>query len=212
EDTLRVKILVLGDSGVGKSSLVHLLTNHSELTNPAWTVGCSLQVGLHEYRSELTGQAERLFFLEFWDIGGYPMHKNSRGVFYHGVHGILLVHDLTNRKTELNLSRWLHESCLGADTPPVLVIGAKSDLCKADALAKRPNGGEAAPRIGCPEILLSCVDTRSLSAGTTNAVKLDRFYDQVIEYRLRPRASTPPRVGQAISRPNRQQSKLLHGE
>uniref|UniRef100_A0A1I8IN36 Roc domain-containing protein n=1 Tax=Macrostomum lignano TaxID=282301 RepID=A0A1I8IN36_9PLAT len=75
-----VKILVLGDSGVGKSSLVHLLTNHSELTNPAWTVGCSLQVGLHEYRSELTGQAERLFFLEFWDIGGYPMHKNSRGV------------------------------------------------------------------------------------------------------------------------------------
>uniref|UniRef100_A0A1I8F6Q3 Protein kinase domain-containing protein n=1 Tax=Macrostomum lignano TaxID=282301 RepID=A0A1I8F6Q3_9PLAT len=146
-----------------------------ELTNPAWTVGCSLQVGLHEYRSELTGQAERLFFLEFLDIGGYPMHKNSA-------------------RLSSILVAGLHESCLGADTPPVLGDWRKSDLCKADTLAKRPNGGEAAARIGCPEILLSCVDTRSLSAGTTNAVKLDRFYDQ------------------AISRPNRQQSKLLHGE
>uniref|UniRef100_A0A8C9G333 RABL3 n=1 Tax=Pavo cristatus TaxID=9049 RepID=A0A8C9G333_PAVCR len=40
----RVKVLVLGDSGVGKSSLVHLLCHNQVLGNPSWTVGCSVDV------------------------------------------------------------------------------------------------------------------------------------------------------------------------
>uniref|UniRef100_H2T4B9 RAB, member of RAS oncogene family-like 3 n=1 Tax=Takifugu rubripes TaxID=31033 RepID=H2T4B9_TAKRU len=42
----RVKVLVLGDSGVGKSSLVHLLCQNQVLGNPSWTVGCSVDSSL----------------------------------------------------------------------------------------------------------------------------------------------------------------------
>jgi len=40
----RVKVLLLGDTGVGKTSLVHLLCNGKVLANPQWTVGCHFEV------------------------------------------------------------------------------------------------------------------------------------------------------------------------
>ncbi|XP_063592602.1 rab-like protein 3 [Penaeus indicus] len=103
----KVKILVVGDSGVGKSSLVHLICHGQALSNSSWTIGCSVEVRVHEYREGTPSQ--RPYFVELWDVGGSNSHKNARHVFYNPVHGIILVHDLTNRKSQLNLRRWLSE-------------------------------------------------------------------------------------------------------
>lgn len=46
----RVKILVLGDSGVGKTSLVHLVSRGEPLSQISYTVGAAVEVKLHEYR------------------------------------------------------------------------------------------------------------------------------------------------------------------
>ena len=46
---------------------------------------------------------------ELLDVGGSQSHRNSRHVFYNNFHGIILVHDLTNRKSQLNLEKWLAE-------------------------------------------------------------------------------------------------------
>lgn len=62
---------------------------------------------LHEYKEDTSSQ--KTFFVEFFDIGGSLSHKNSRGVFYQQVNGIILVHDLTNRKSHENLKNWLLE-------------------------------------------------------------------------------------------------------
>ena len=43
------------------------------------------------------------------DIGGSHSQRNTRHVFMHMCHGIILVHDLTNRKSCLNLDKWLAE-------------------------------------------------------------------------------------------------------
>lgn len=89
--------------GVGKTSLVHLIALNEALVSPGWTVGCSVEVKLHEYKENQT------FFIELFDIGGSMSHQNTRGVFYNPTHGIILVHDLTNRKSHENLQRWLYE-------------------------------------------------------------------------------------------------------
>lgn len=52
---------------------------------------------------------EERYFVEFWDIGGSANHANTRSVFYDNVHGVILVHDLTNKKSEANLGKWLTE-------------------------------------------------------------------------------------------------------
>ena len=50
-----------------------------------------------------------IFNIELWDVGGSHSHRNSRHVFYSNFHGIILVHDLANRKSQQNLEKWLHE-------------------------------------------------------------------------------------------------------
>uniref|UniRef100_A0A6Q2Z6E1 RABL3 n=1 Tax=Esox lucius TaxID=8010 RepID=A0A6Q2Z6E1_ESOLU len=66
----RVKVLVLGDSGVGKSSLVHLLCQNQVLGNPSWTVGCSVDVRVRMVANFelLTFDANRLFSCLFLSL------------------------------------------------------------------------------------------------------------------------------------------------
>jgi len=79
----------------------------------------------------------KTFFVDLWDVGGSQGHANSRSIFYNGLNGIILVHDLSNRKSEGNLSRWLAEIFASSDEefdpeqflhhPPILVVGTKLD-------------------------------------------------------------------------------------
>lgn len=103
----RVRILVLGDSGVGKTSLVHLIANGQPLSHITYTIGASIEVKLHEYREGTP--AQKTFWIELCDIGGSHGHRNSRHVFYKDYQGLILVHDLTNRKSQQNLEKWLRE-------------------------------------------------------------------------------------------------------
>lgn len=92
---------------MGKTSLVHLIAHNEALVSPGWTIGCSAEVKLHEYKDSTS--SSKTFFIELFDIGGSISHQNTRGVFYNPTNGIILVHDLTNRKSHENLQRWLYE-------------------------------------------------------------------------------------------------------
>nr|CAH7736846.1 unnamed protein product [Callosobruchus chinensis] len=211
----RVKILVLGDTGVGKTSFVNLAAHNEPLRSPSWTVGCSVEVKLHEYKAGTKDQ--KTYFVEFWDVGGSQIHRNARSVFYPPCHGAILVHDLTNSKSEKNLNKWVREivnkrerkysdyeapditmitspntsiyidkmidqeSMIGNSSLPFLVIGTKVDLFEA----KKSYSSFIANHLGVDEIVLDCRQSRYLAAGTSNAVKLSRFYDKVIESKLR---------------------------
>ena len=78
------------------------------LVIPRFRIGIkSLQVKLHEFMEGT--QQQKSFFVELWDVGGSHSQRNTRHVFFHTVHGIILVHDLANRKSCHNLGRWLAE-------------------------------------------------------------------------------------------------------
>lgn len=86
---------------------MHLIAHNEPLISPGWTVGCSVEVKLHEYKEGTSSQ--QTYFIELFDIAGSISHKNTRSVFYNPTHGIIMVHDLTNRKSHENLQRWLYE-------------------------------------------------------------------------------------------------------
>lgn len=203
----RVRVMVLGDSGVGKTSFVHLAANNEPVRAPGWTIGCSVEVKLHEYKEGTPGQVS--YFIELWDVGGSRNHRNTRHVFYNPCHGVILVHDLTNSKSEANLRKWLqelincdmnngyHESLnenldvenlFGSTQIPILIIGTKLDLADDKPLSRR---SKLATQFNAEEILLDCRQTRYLAAGTSNAVKLSRFYDKVIERRYNSQTASP---------------------
>ncbi|XP_014773972.1 rab-like protein 3 isoform X3 [Octopus bimaculoides] len=193
----------IGLRGVGKTSLVQLLCHGEATNNPAYTIGCSVEVALHEYKAGTAD--ERTYFVELWDIGGATQHKNSRYIFYNPFHGIILVHDLTNRKSHQNLRKWLTEvlnkgtskgnnreynECdfdpeqFAGNQIPILVVGTKVDLAQSlrdNFLSKRSTVAE---ECGAGEINLDCKQKKFLAPGSTNAVKVAKFFDKVIERRF----------------------------
>jgi Rab-like protein 3 len=160
EDAPKCRIVVVGNPGVGKTSFVHLLANGSILLNPRWTCGCYLEVVAHVRENQAN-------VMELWDVGANPKFKKSRRVFYKplpsssspmsleqpesDIDGIILVHDLSNRKSYANLTGWLREVMReisetneivfdhdllfngGNNSLPVIVIGTKADLINQDS-------------------------------------------------------------------------------
>jgi hypothetical protein len=55
-----------------------------------------------------TRSGERVF-IELWDIGGFARFADSRSIFYHSADGLLLIHDVTNRNSYVNLKRHMRE-------------------------------------------------------------------------------------------------------
>ena len=198
-DIETVKIVVVGDSGVGKTSLVHLICQNEPCAKPSWTIGCSVDVRIHEFREGLPEQ--RTYCVELWDVGGSAAHTNTRRVFYGGAHGVILVHDLSNRKTQNTLAGWLAEvlsreagdaasfdpeTFAGSASAqlPVLVVASKPDLAEQRRAAHlQRQASRFADECGAQEITVDCLSARSLAAGSSNAVKLSRFFDKVIERR-----------------------------
>ena len=197
------KILVLGDSGVGKSSLVHILCHNTVLTNPTWTIGASVEVKLHSYKegsSEVTNQ--KSVILEFFDVGGSLQHQGSRDIFYNNYHGVMFVHDLTNKKSLKNLLKWKEEliaKCCESTQGsmenvmrsfdyrkdmflpvPVLIVGTKSDALPSPTRLDRISS--LSKELGAYDtVKLSCLQPTTVQPGTSCAVSLSKFYDKVLE-------------------------------
>lgn len=91
----KIKIVVVGDSGVGKTSLVHLISHQEILKKSNCTIGCSVDVKLHEYKDGTHQQ--KSYFVEFYDTGGNSNYRKSARMFFAGADGIILVHGITCR-------------------------------------------------------------------------------------------------------------------
>ncbi|KAB5556576.1 hypothetical protein DKX38_007485 [Salix brachista] len=121
----QVRVLIVGDSGVGKTSLVHLIIKGSSITRPPQTIGCTVGVKHITYgnsgssSSSIKGDSERDFFIELWDVSGHERYKDCRSLFYSQINGefhtfsmancVIFVHDLSQRRTKTSLQKWASE-------------------------------------------------------------------------------------------------------
>ncbi|XP_043722645.1 small GTPase LIP1-like [Telopea speciosissima] len=143
----QVRVLIVGDSGVGKTSLVHLIVKGSSISRPPQTIGCSVGVKHTTYGSpssssnSIKGDAERDFFVELWDVSGHERYKDCRSLFYSQINGVIFVYDLSQRRTKTSLQKWAAEisatgtfsAPLGSGGPgglpvPYIVVGNKADI------------------------------------------------------------------------------------
>ncbi|ORX43833.1 P-loop containing nucleoside triphosphate hydrolase protein [Piromyces finnis] len=98
----RIKILTLGDSFVGKSTLIKAYCEGKFITDYIPTIGIDFGV-----RTTTIENVE--VKINFWDVAGDPLYFEVRNEFYKDTHGVLLVFDLSTRKTFENLIQWLTE-------------------------------------------------------------------------------------------------------
>ncbi|BGO96156.1 hypothetical protein NBRC10512_002462 [Rhodotorula toruloides] len=122
EYDLLFKLLLIGDSGVGKSCLLLRFADDTYTESYISTIGVDFKIRT----IELEGKTVKL---QIWDTAGQERFRTITSSYYRGAHGIIVVYDVTDADTFSNVKQWLQEidryACEGVNK---LLVGNKSDL------------------------------------------------------------------------------------
>ena len=116
------KLVLIGDSGVGKTNILsrYLTNQFSASTQP--TVGV-------EFGSKIIKKGEKLIKLQIWDTAGQERYKSITSAYYKGAKGAFVVYDISRKSTFDNVDKWINElKNNGSEDVFILLVGNKSDL------------------------------------------------------------------------------------
>ncbi|CAN6458331.1 unnamed protein product [Victoria cruziana] len=123
------KIVLIGDSGVGKSNLLSRFTRNEFCLESKSTIGV-------EFATRTLQVEGRTVKAQIWDTAGQERYRAITSAYYRGALGALLVYDVTKPTTFENVGRWLKELRDHADSNIVIMlIGNKTDLKHLRAVA-----------------------------------------------------------------------------
>ncbi|MEM3586998.1 MAG: Rab family GTPase [Candidatus Jordarchaeaceae archaeon] len=156
------KVLLLGDGGVGKTTLKNRYTEG--LVDPIYKCTIGVDFGLIDTKHE-----GKEISLHFWDIGGQTQFRDISSVFYKGAKAAVLMFDVTQPSTLDGLNEWLklmkNENIYDI---PKMIVGNKIDIRKND---KGHVSTEKAKKF-CDELKIEYYETSALYGdGTEELLK-----------------------------------------
>mmetsp|Transcript_27371 Transcript_27371/g.68668 ORF Transcript_27371/g.68668 Transcript_27371/m.68668 type:complete len:203 (+) Transcript_27371:172-780(+) len=118
------KLLLIGDSGVGKSCLLLRFADDTYTESHISTIGVDFKIRTIELE-------EKTIKLQIWDTAGQERFRTITSSYYRGAHGIIIVYDVTDQETFDNVKTWLQEiERFGSDSVTKLLVGNKNDMEK----------------------------------------------------------------------------------
>lgn len=122
---LRIKIISMGESGVGKSCVIKRFCEEKFVSKYISTIGIDYGVKpVHVQGEEVR--------VNFWDLSGLPEFLEVRNEFYKDTQGGILMFDVSSRKSFEALDSWLREAGkFGAGKFPCILCGNKADRMRA---------------------------------------------------------------------------------
>ena len=118
----RFKIIVAGDGGVGKTTLLFRYVDGTFKTNTSMTIGIQFHQKTLQLESNVSCE------LLMWDLGGQEHFREILKRFIKGSHGALLMFDLSRTITLLNLDGWIDLIKDMEPNIPIVLLGGKLDL------------------------------------------------------------------------------------
>jgi Ras-related protein Rab-11A len=116
------KVVLIGDSGVGKSNLLSRFTRNEFNLESKSTIGV-------EFATKSIQTESKTIKAQIWDTAGQERYRAITSAYYRGAVGALLVYDISKRISYDNVSRWLKELRDHADQNIVIMlVGNKKDL------------------------------------------------------------------------------------
>ena len=115
-----LKIILLGDGGVGKTSLCNRLCSNvfNEKTNA--TIGVDLFIKTFQTDN-------KSFKLQLWDTAGQERYKSITAQYFNKVSIVLLLFDYSNLESFKNLPYWINEIKTNSEKSKIILIGNKTD-------------------------------------------------------------------------------------
>ncbi|KAL1299577.1 hypothetical protein HN51_044124 [Arachis hypogaea] len=117
------KLVLIGDSGVGKSNLL------SRFTRNEFNLESKSTIGVEFATRTITVDDNKVLKAQIWDTAGQERYRAITSAYYRGAVGALLVYDVTRHITFENVERWLKELRDHTDANIiVMLVGNKADL------------------------------------------------------------------------------------
>ncbi|KAK9799380.1 hypothetical protein WJX73_007155 [Symbiochloris irregularis] len=121
-----LKVIILGDSGVGKTSLMNQYVNKKFSSQYKATIGA-------DFLTKEVHVDDKLVTMQIWDTAGQERFQSLGVAFYRGADCCVLVYDVNSQKTFDNLDNWRDEFLIQAnpndpDNFPFVVLGNKVDV------------------------------------------------------------------------------------
>ncbi|KAJ6686026.1 RAS-RELATED PROTEIN RABD2A-LIKE [Salix purpurea] len=143
------KLLLIGDSGVGKSCLLLRFADDSYIESYISTIGVDFVNG-------------KTIKLQIWDTAGQERFRTITSSYYRGAHGIIVVYDVTDQESFNNVKQWLNEiDRYASDNVNKLLVGNKSDLT-ANKVVSYETAKAFADEIGIPFMETSAKDATNV--------------------------------------------------
>ena len=164
EFDLIFKIVIIGDSGVGKTNLIGRYLKNEYKEDSKATVG----VEFGEKKYEINGLKIKA---QIWDTAGQERYRAITSMYYKGAKGAFIVFDLSSKSTFQNVEKWFNEIKKTADpTINLILIGNKSDL-KDKRQISTEEGENKAKEMNVPYLETSAL----------NADNVDKVFDLLIQ-------------------------------
>jgi len=144
------KIVLLGDSGVGKSALLIRYTESKFELDMRSTIGI-------DFRRKVVIQDGYKYTLTVWDTAGQEKFRSIGRGYYRGSQGLLLLYDVTEENTFLQIRKWIRDinRHTGGDPPKIYLLANKCDMA-AERVISREKGESMAEEYNCPHFEISC--------------------------------------------------------
>ena len=172
EDENKIKIILLGQSGVGKTNIINIAIGKPFNEKEGSTIASSFV----EKKIKVDG-AE--YLLNLWDTIGQEQFRQLTKLFYSDSNIVIFVYDITNKKSFEELNYWLKdvENHLGNDFIKV-IIGNKKDLFLKEEV-KEEEGEEFAKNIGAKFLYFSA---KNDNAKILEDFLIDSIKDYIVTY------------------------------
>lgn len=165
---LNVKLVILGDSGVGKTTLIHRYVDSEFRADFKATIGA-------DFNSKQITVNEDVVDLHIWDTAGEERFHSVGATFYRGTDACVLVYDVTQRESFNRLKTWEDDMFAksGIDRLgfPIIVFGNKADLDEQRQVSFE-EGQHYGKQWGVPVLEVSAKSGVNLEEGFTKLVEM----------------------------------------
>ncbi|PRP78835.1 hypothetical protein PROFUN_01008 [Planoprotostelium fungivorum] len=153
------KVVLIGDSGVGKSNLLSRFTRNEFSLDSKSTIGV-------EFATRTVTCDGKIIKAQIWDTAGQEKYRAITSAYYRGAVGALLVYDITRPQTFEHLERWLQE-LLNHSDKNIIIVGNKSDIVNMRAVST-DQAKEFAERHNISFIETSALEATNVELAFTN--------------------------------------------